>query len=800
MKLHLRNLFKKAFPHLLAIVIFNLITLSYFSPLFSGKKIYQGDIVNFKGMSKEIIDYRESTGEEALWTNRMFGGMPAYQISYKTSSNLINIANKIISFNYPREASFIIISFISFYILLLCMNINPYIAIIGALGYGLSTYLFIIIEAGHNTKAEAMAYMPAVLGSILFSFRTNMFSGAILTALFLSLQIRANHLQITYYLLLMIILFGFFEFFHSFKEKKINNFFKTTSILFISASLAICCNIENLWSTYDYGKYSTRSKSELIEYSNLQNKTSGLDKDYATSWSYGKLETFNVMIPNLFGGASNSKLSDDSQVYQVLKNRKIPNAKNIIKRFPTYWGEQPFTSGPVYIGSVLCFLFLFSLFFLEGRLKWWLISCSILSVLLAWGKNMMWLTDFFLDYVPGYNKFRTVSMILVILELTIPFLGILSLNELIKSDLNKTKALKSLKYSGLIFLCICFFFITFSSFIFDFSSKTDNNIPDFLLGAIKSDRYSMLISDSFRSIILILFSSLSIYLLIIKKISNNLFYFIFFSLVICDLIPINLRHLNSENFVKSRKVNSPFKMTEADKKILSDKELNFRVFNTSERLDAGARTSYFHNNIAGYHGAKFKRYQEIMDYQLAKNNSSVINMLNVKYFMFKNSEGILKANLNNNRLGPAWLVNNIIIVNNADDEMRSLEKFDPSQDVLLDKRFMVNDTFFNSSGEIRIKSYKPNNIIYEANIKNKSFAVFSEIYYDKGWNCYINGNKQNYYRVNYILRGMELQKGNYDIEFKFEPISVSYGSNIALISSGLIYFLLFFGIIFKFKI
>ena len=791
--------FKGAVPHLFALAAFLLITFVYFQPLFEGKKIYQGDIVNYKGMSQELTEYRAETGKEALWTNRMFGGMPAYQISHHTPSNLTRYADKIVSFNFPREASFVLIAFIGFYILLLSMGLAPPMAIAGALGFGLTSYLFIIIEAGHNTKAHAMAYMAPVLAGIIMAYRGKLLRGSAITALFLALQLRANHLQITYYLLMIVLAFGIFELVHAIKEKKVPQFVKTGMVLVFAAILAIGANIEKIWTTYEYGKYSTRSQSELTIDGDQENKTTGLNKDYATSWSYGKMETFNLMIPNLMGGASGSELSEDSDVYQVLKKNRVPNAKNIIKRMPTYWGDQPFTSGPVYIGAVICFLFVLGAFIVKGRLKWWLITCTLLSFALAWGHNMMWLTDIFLDYVPGYNKFRSVSMILVIAELTIPLLGFLALKEILSEKTGKKELIKSLKFALGITGGLCVLFAFVGPSLFNFTSNGDAQLPDFIVSALEADRASLLRSDALRSLFFILLTGLSIYLFHTKKIKMFAFATVLAVLVLADMLPVNKRYLNADDFVKARKMEQPFKKTPVDAQILEDKELNFRVYNLAERLDAGARTSYFHNNIAGYHGAKLKRYQELMDLQLSKANASVVNMLNTKYIIRKGPSGDLIASQNPSRYGPAWLVKEVEVVANADEEMNLLSTFDLSNKAIVDQRFGLSTTSYSATGSILLSSYEPNHLVYDVNVDEVSFAVFSEIFYDKGWNAYINGELNAHYRVNYVLRGMNLPKGEYQVEFKFEPQSVVIGSSISLVCSCLIYLLLAF-VGFKFVI
>ena len=511
------------------------------------------------------------------------------------------------------------------------------------------------------------------------------------------------------------------------------------------------------------------------------------------------METFNLMIPNLMGGASGSELSEDSDVYQVLKKNRVPNAKNIIKRMPTYWGDQPFTSGPVYIGAVICFLFVLGAFIVKGRLKWWLITCTLLSFALAWGHNMMWLTDIFLDYVPGYNKFRSVSMILVIAELTIPSLGFLALKEILSEKIGKKELIKSLKFALGITGGLCVLFAFVGPSLFNFTSNGDSQLPDFIVSALESDRASLLRSDALRSLFFILLTGLSIYLFHIKKIKMYPFATVLAVLVLADMLPVNKRYLNADDFVKARKMDQPFKKTPVDAQILEDKELNFRVYNLAERLDAGARTSYFHNNIAGYHGAKLKRYQELIDLQLSKANASVVNMLNTKYIIRKGPSGDLIASQNPSRYGPAWLVKEVEVVANADEEMNLLSTFDLSNKAIVDQRFGLSTTSYSATGSILLSSYEPNHLVYDVNVDEVSFAVFSEIFYDKGWNAYINGELNAHFRVNYVLRGMNLPKGEYQVEFKFEPQSVVIGSSISLVCSCLIYLLLAF-VGFKFVI
>jgi hypothetical protein len=439
-------LLKKSLPYLIAIILFLVISFVYFPEVIQGKKLNQHDVQTFKGSAKEIMDYKEKTGEHSLWTNALFGGMPSYLVANYAPSNVVKYIYNVLEFNQKiRPASFLFLALLGFFIALLLFDLKPWLAVAGASAFAFSSYFLIIIEAGHITKVLAMCFMPPIIAGVHYAYHKKAWIGAIVLMLFLALQLLVNHLQITYYTLLIILIYLIFELFRTFKEKIVKNFIKTSLILFAGALIAASTNFSQLITAYDYGKDSTRGKSELTF--DKENQTSGLDKDYATDWSYGKLETLNLLIPNLMGGASGGPLSENSEMYKELKKIGAPNVKNIIERMPTYWGPQPFTSGPVYLGAVIVFLFVLGLFLVKGNLKWWLLTVTVFSIVLAWGKNFMFLTDFFLDYFPGYNKFRTVSMILVIAQFSIPVLGILALKNIIEKKVTAQEIFKAIKWS-----------------------------------------------------------------------------------------------------------------------------------------------------------------------------------------------------------------------------------------------------------------------------------------------------------------------------------------------------------------
>jgi hypothetical protein len=779
--------FNDAKPHILVLLLFVAISFIYFSPVLEGKMLDQHDIKTYKGMSKEIKDFRDNTGNEALWTNSMFSGMPAYQISVKYKKNLIQYVDKVLTLNLPRPVNLLFLYLVGFYILLLTLKIDYRIAFIGAIAFAFSSYFFIIIQAGHMSKAHAIAYFPMVVASVLYTYRGRVLLGGALTALTVALEIYTNHFQITYYLVLVLLIIALFQLYKDIKKNNLPDFFKRSTILILAAILAAGTSFTRLKTTSDYGKESTRGKSELT--SNIDNKTKGLDKDYATQWSYGIAESMTLLIPNFYGGSSSSSVLslDDSKTIDFLKKFKNKKLANSLAQYKSssYWGDQPIVSGPTYAGAIVVFLFI------------WLLLATIMSLMLAWGKNFMPLTDFFLDYFPAYNKFRAVSMILIIAEFTIPLLGFIALDKFLSSSIDVKEKRKPLKSAFYITGGITLIFALFPSVFLDFLSEKDLNpiasgivTPDGFLDALALDRSSLLSSDAWRSFIFIglTFGLLMLYLK--RTIKARYVILLIGVLVVCDMWNIDKRYLNEENFVRKSKIKIPYKPTQADNFILSDKDPNFRVFNTSVSTFNDASTSYFHKSIGGYHGAKLKRYQELIEFHISKGNMDVLNMLNTKYFISRDG----KPQLNSSALGNAWFVNNINLVKNADDEIAALKEFDPINTAVIDTRFSnyIIDSLNNFSSIIKLDTYKPNYLKYSSESLNDGIAIFSEIYYKNGWNAYIDGVKTDYFRANYVLRALKIPSGKHTIEFKFEPSVYSTGENISLASSLILFILLFF--------
>lgn len=779
---------KSMLPHLIAVAVFFGISLAYFSPILEGKKLYQSDKVNFIGMSKEITDHRENYNEEPLWTNSMFGGMPAYQISAKYNANLVKKIDKLFQGFLPRPAGLVFLYLIGFYILLMSLKIDYRLAIFGAFAFAFSSYFFIILEAGHNTKAHAIGYMAPLLASVLMTIRGRWLAGGALTALFTSLMLNANHLQITYYLVMLFLVLGVVKLIESIKEKQLHSYLKSVGVLLLAGVLGASTNITRILTTYEYGEESMRGKSELTN--DLDNKTSGLDKDYATAWSYGKAESFTLLIPNFHGGASQGELGTDSETYKAIK--QSPQARTLIKQLPLYWGTQPFTSGPVYAGAIVCFLFVVGLFLLKGYMRWWVILTTILMLALGWGKNFMPLTEFFLEFFPGYNKFRAVSTTLVIVELLLPLFGFLGLQKLLAEN-DKAENQKAVKWGLIITGGVCFVFALMPTMFFDFVGSSDEQLKGmgWPVDAIQSDRASLLSSDAWRSLVFILLSAVALWLYLSNTLKKQHLILIVGLLIVGDMWTVNRRYLDTDDFVSKRKVAEPFSPSMADQQILADSDPNFRVFNTAVNTFNDASTSYYHKSIGGYHGAKLKRYQELIDAHISKGNMNVLNMLNAKYFIVSNQNQKL-AQRNPSALGNAWFVKDLQMVANADEELAALSTVNTAEQALVDQRYsdLIPSFVFDSTASIQLTDYKANQLSYTANCSKNQLAVFSEIFYDKGWNAYLNGELVPHFRANYVLRAMPIPAGNHQIEFKFEPRTYKTGEGISLASSAILLLLL----------
>ena len=797
---------KKFISAIVAIIIFIVASVIYFHPVLKGQKITQSDITQFQGMVKEINDFRAENDTEPYWTGASFSGMPAYQISAYYPYDFVRSLDKIIRF-LPRPADYIFLYFLSFFLLMLALKVEWRLAILGALAFGFSTYLIIIFIPGHNAKAHAIGYMPFVLAGILWVFQKKYVLGFLVTGVAMALEIFANHIQMTYYLGFCLLILGIVEGIHAIKQKVLPEFLKQVSIILVAVILGVGANSSRLLAMKEYADASTRGKSELTINPDGSPKeaTKGLDKDYITQFSYAKLETFNLFIPRFMGGGTVEKLDKDSEFYQLIEEKAGKKvADDYSKQVLTYWGDQPIVEAPAYIGVVIFFLFFLGIFLVKGRLKQWLVAATVFSIVLSWGRNLEFLTNFFIDYVPLYNKFRAVSSIQVIAELCVPVLGILGLKEFFSNEISTGEKKNALKKAVYVFgglIVVGFLAAHISS---SFEGLRDENYKDLpgLIEAVISDRKAMLFSDSIRSIIFMLIAAGFLWFFLQNKFKKGIVFVGLGLLILADQIPVNKRYLNADDFVSARKVEKPFTASEADKLILEDKS-HFRVANFAKNLMEDGTTSYFHQSIGGYHAAKMRRYQELFEYQIAKQNMQVLNMLNTKYFIVPDQSGVLQVQQNPDANGNVWFVNTLKKVQNATQEMNTLDSLDTKTTAIVDVNMFSELENFSiqkdSTASISIEKYAVTSLTYQSTSQKEQFAVFSEIYYDKGWNAYIDGKSVPHYSVNYVLRGMKIPAGNHRIEFKFEPKVIQQGSLISLVSYGLLIFIFLFGFVYEIK-
>ncbi|PRZ27885.1 YfhO family protein [Flavobacterium granuli] len=802
------KIINKFYPHALAIIGFVLISLIYFYPVLQGKQIFQSDIVQYTGMAKEQNDFRASEHIEPYWTNSAFGGMPTYQLGAKYPHDYIGAIDDALRF-LPRPADYLFLYFLGFYGLLLVLRIDPLKAFIGALAFGFSTYLIIILGVGHNAKAHAIAYMPLVIAGFILVFRKKYVLGGLLTLFATALEINANHFQMTYYLLIFLLILSAYFIYLDLKAKEYNTLFKSFGILAVAGILAIGANATNLMATAEYADFSTRGKSELSFNPDGSKSTSSsaMTYDYITEYSYGVAESFNLLVPRLFGGSNHEALGTDSSMYEFMVGQGVPEgqAADFVTGMPTYWGDQPIVAAPAYIGIIVFFLGILALFADKRKIKYVFLSGAIVALLLSWGKNFPLLTDFFIDYVPMYNKFRAVSSIQVILELCFPVLAIMGLQTFFK--LEKETQWKALWQSAaVVFGLILVLF--FSKSMFHFSGANDAYYlesygPGFV-DALKADRMTLYSADLLRSGFFIVLVAGVLWLFIKNRIAQNTAIILVGLFMVSDLFLVDKKYVSAKDFVSARDVEAPFQETAVDAEILKDTGY-YRVFEVNGNLSS-ARASYFHKSIGGYHAAKPRRVQQLFDYQISKNNLEMLNMLNVKYVIQTDKEGKEFPTINPDANGNAWFVNDVKLVNKADDEMRMLDKID-SKKIAVFNINRYRSKFKNAqlkknldtTGTIQLNEYKPNYLKYSSNSKNEGLAVFSEIYYENGWNAYIDGEKTDHFPVDYVLRALIVPGGEHTIEFKFEPEVIKTGSTITLISSIGMLLLLLGGIYYERK-
>lgn len=817
--MNISNISKKCLPDILAIAFFVLISVAYFFvPMTHGEVLGNGDNTAGKGLGRDLQEYTEKTGETSRWTNSVFSGMPTYQIapSYKSTSVLTHV-EQAYHLWLPQYVWYLFAYLLGFYILLRAFDFRQSLAALGSVIWAFSSYFLIIIAAGHIWKVMALAYLPPMIAGIVLSYRGKYMWGLVVTAIFTAFEINANHAQMTYYYLFIILFMVIAFLVNAIREKKMPQFVKASLVCVIAAVIGIAINASNLYHTWQYQKESMRGKSELVSKTDPKNQTnSGLERDYITQWSYGIGETWTLLIPNAKGGASEPMINN-----AIVQEKGDPQYEQVYQSLGQYWGEQPGTSGPVYVGAFVLFLFILGLFIVKGPMKWALLAATILSILLSWGKNLMGFTDFFLDYIPMYAKFRTVASILVIAEFTIPLLAMMTLKKIVDDPDSVAKHMKYLWISLACTAGIALVFWMMPDIFFDFISSAENQalsqIPADQLSPLKSNiislREAIFRADCMRSIIVILIGVILLLLFKAKKLQGKYFVGCVIALCLIDMWAVDKRYLNDGMFQLKDDVDQPIAKTQADNEILRDRGVDYRVLNMTTNTFNENNTSYYHKSIGGYHAAKLRRYNELIEHYIApemqnmnktlapqnlsegsdkmlevtdkNNNMPVLNMLNTKYLIVGPQGQQPIAVRNKSAMGNAWFVNKVDYVDNANEEMDGIGKIDLHHEAVADKKFeqlLGKSAQNDSTATATLVGYEPNNLTYDVNSKNGGVVVFSEIYYPE-WTATVDGQPTEVGRVNYVLRAVNVKPGKHKVVLDFHPKSVSVTETISYIAS-----------------
>ncbi len=881
---------KQFLPHIAVIGIFIALCVAYFYPAFTGYKLAQSDITFYRGMSQEISAFRAEFDQEPLWTNSMFGGMPAYQISVKYPGDFLGVIDSIMTLGLPKPAAYVFLYFIGFYILLVTLRLKPTWAAVGAIGFGLASYYFAILIAGHNTKAHAIGYLAPILAGIILTYRGKYLLGGAITALFMALEVDSNHVQITYYFGFLLVFYGIAKLIELSRKGETQHFLKASGVIVGAVLIGVLANLNILWNTYEYGKHTTRGKSELTikadGSSNMDNQTEGLDRDYVTQWSYGLGESFSYIIPNVKGGKSGALIDQNLQKENPVLYNKIASGYQATQILPnSYWGNQPYVAGSVYFGVVVVLLFIFGLFFVNGPVKWALLATVILTMMLSWGSNFMGLTNFFLDYIPGYNKFRAPTIILAITSFAVCVLAFLFLKELLENrERFVAEQKKFLMIGGGAALLLLLFLVTPSTF-FDFFSDIEKLNFEALLASgnsvqvldymdkIKEIRLEVFRADTLRALIFVLVAIALLWLYLKEKLTSKVMVIILGVAIIGDMWPIDKRYLHNEKergkyvqWQPKEEAVSGYSASQADEFILDmessqnprvadaisaaeeaykaeqkgkkrrggkDDQLNdarFAAlrFNTNYRVLPlqgawqDSRVAYFHKSVGGYHGAKLQRIQEFYDFQLTQDISALIqalqnnptmesiqgalstanglNLLNTKYIIYNPDAPAIQ---NTNAIGSAWFVSDLLQVENADEEIQMINSLDIRGEAVVDKRFadQISGFSYQESADagIAVVEHLPNYIKYTYESSVPQAAIFSEIYYEDGWQAYLDGQPVDHFRANYVLRGMIIPEGTHEIEFKFEPVTYVRANVISHIAGVIVLLLVAFSLFREYK-
>ncbi|MFC3561603.1 YfhO family protein [Pedobacter jamesrossensis] len=822
----MNNWFKNNGTHLAIIAIFVVICFAYFSPVLQGKAPMQGDVLQAKAMQKEIMDVKEATGKGPLWTNQMFGGMPAYQIWVQYPLNITTYGIDVIKGVFPDPVGTVLLYLLGAYLLFCVLKVNPWLAAAGAVAFAFTSYNFIIIAAGHSNKALAIGFFAPILASIILTLRGRYLVGGSLLALFMALEIRSNHIQMTYYLFIALFILGCIELYHAKKAKQLPAFGKSVAFIFGGIFLAVLVNAGTLWTTYEYGNETIRGKSNLT--TDKAEPANGLDKAYAYQWSQGVGESFTFLVPNLYGGASGGALDPKGEFVKILQDGTVSNALGPIYGENTgqavnaiaqnvgsqYWGDKPGTSGPYYFGSIICLLFVFGLFIVKHRWKWWVLGTSVLLLLLSFGSNFPLVSDLFFNYLPGYNKFRAVESILAVVGLLVPLLAILAIKEAQDGAYDQKYLVKRLTWSAAITGGFALIIVIAPTVFFGFRSSNQGEVTAWLnqitqnnaaltakiTDAIVADRVSLARADALRTLLFVAIGFGLIWAFITKKMNMQLVFGLLALAVLIDLWQVDRRYLNNQNFVNKSDLTDHYKARDVDNFISADKDPNFRVFDlTLGDPFKSAETSYFHKTVGGFHSARLKRFQELVDNQLTKSiNQDVLDMLNTKYIITQDQQtGSYKMQRNATACGNAWFVESVQYVKNSDEEMKAISSFDAKKEAIVDQSYKgLMDSKILGTGQegfIKLTNYTPDHLTYEYSTAKDVIAVFSEIYYNKGWKMYIDGVEKPYFRADYVLRAAQLEAGNHKLEFIFHPTSYYVGENISLAGSILLVVGLGFG-------
>ena len=825
------NTWKKFLPDVLAVVLFAVISVAYFFPAdIEGKILYQHDVAAGKGIGREMAEHREKTGEVTRWMNSVFSGMPTYQTApeYGSTKGLGTVMDAYHLF-LPENVWYVFAYLLGFYILLRAFNFRQSLAALGSILWAFSSYFLIIIAAGHIWKVMALAYLPPMIAGIVLAYRSKYLLGTIVTAIFAAFEINANHVQMTYYFLFVILFMVIAYLIDAVRKKQLAHFWKATAACAVGALIGVCLNLSNLYHTWEYSKESMRGKSELVKKDAANQSASGLDRDYITAWSYGIGETWTLLVPNAKGGAS-VPLSQNETAMAKADYNFTP----IYQQLGQYWGEQPGTSGPVYVGAFVLMLFVLGLFIVKGPMKWALLAATVLSVLLAWGKNFMPFTDFFIDYVPMYSKFRTVASILVIAEFTIPLLAMLALKRIVDEPDVLTRNIKWFYVSfaltgGVALLFALFPSLFFSDFISSQEMKALMSLPQEYVTPVMENlremRRAVFTADSWRSFFIILIGALCLLLFKAKKLKAGYMVGALAVLCLIDLWQVDKRYLNNDMFVYESVREAPIEMTDADRLILQDTTdlRNFRVLNLASNTFNENETSYYHNSIGGYHAAKLRRYQDVIDYYIAPemqrlmpavadaggdmakvNGDSifpVLNMLNARYFILPLQDGKTVPLLNPYVHGPAWFVDKLTYVDNANGEIEALGKMDLRHEAVADKRFepvLKTAARQDSTSRVKLVSYMSNSLKYDVSSAEGGVIVFSEVYYP-GWTATVDGKPADLGRVNYLLRAVNVAPGKHTVELTFHPKSVTATETVAYVSYAVLLLLIALGVYVEWK-